>query len=315
MTGLASFLTQDFPMLAAGLLASVACAIVGSFLVLRRMSLMGDAISHAVLPGIVLAFLLTDSLTALPVFVGAALIGVLTAGLSELVHRLGRVEPGAAMGVVFTVLFAIGVIMLEQTATRTVHLDADCVLYGAMENVLWTHAPGSFSQLLHPTSWTGFPRQITTLAIVLGLDVFVIVLFWKELRITSFDPALAAAQGMRPGLMHLLLMILTAITTVASFEAVGSILVVAMLIVPGLCAHLLCDRLSVLVALAAVLGAVAATAGFGAAAELNLNSAGMIGVTLGALLLLVVVLAPRHGMIQRLRSRQVIAPEVAERVA
>jgi manganese/zinc/iron transport system permease protein len=276
------------------------------------MSLMGDAISHAVLPGIVLAFILTDSLTALPVFIGAALVGVLTAAMSELVHRLGRVEPGAAMGVVFTVLFALGVIMLEQTATRTVHLDADCVLYGALENVWWTGAPGNWDAFFRAESWLGFPRQVTTLALVLVLDLFIVVLFWKELRITSFDPALAAAQGIRPGLMHALLMTMTAITTVASFEAVGSILVVAMLIVPGLCAHLLCDRLGLLVTLAAIIGAIAAAAGFGAAAMLDVNAAGMIGVTLGVTLLVTVAFAPRHGLVRRMFARDAAAPDVIE---
>src|SRR5688572_19126384 len=158
-----SFLVQDFPVLAAGLLASIACAIIGSFLVLRRMSLMGDAISHAVLPGIVIAFLLSDSLAALPVFIGAAAIGVVTAALTELIHRLGRVESGASMGVVFTVLFAVGVLLLERTGGRSIHLDADCVLYGAMESVLWTSAPDSWSDLLTRETWSDFPRQITTL--------------------------------------------------------------------------------------------------------------------------------------------------------
>jgi manganese/zinc/iron transport system permease protein len=303
MSRFASFLTQDFPMFAAGVLASVACAIVGSFLVLRRMSLMGDAISHAVLPGIVLAFLLTRSLSTLPVLLGAALVGVLTAALSELVHRLGRVEPGAAMGVVFTVLFAIGVIMLEQTGSRTVHLDADCVLYGAMENTLWTHAPASINDFFTSRAWEGFPRQVTTLAIVLLIDAIIITVLWKELRISSFDPAMAAAQGMKPWLMHALLMTMTAMTTVASFEAVGSILVVAMLIVPGLCAHLLCDRLGALVILAGLLGAAAASVGFTVAAATDTNAAGMIGVSLGALLAIVVLFSPRYGVIVKLRRR------------
>src|SRR5262245_20812542 len=139
---MSSFLVQDFPVLMAGLLASMACALVGCFLVLRRMSLMGDAISHAVLPGIVGGFLLhawlggrgVQANLPLMFFAGAVAIGVMTAGLSELVHRLGRVEPGASMGVVFTVLFAIGVILLEQTGGRSIHLDADCVLHGAMES-------------------------------------------------------------------------------------------------------------------------------------------------------------------------------------
>jgi manganese/zinc/iron transport system permease protein len=287
-----SFLTQDFPVLMAGLLASLACALVGSFLVLRRMSLMGDAISHAVLPGIVGGFLLHWWLgergvhlnLPLVFFAGAVMIGVVTAGLSELVHRLGRVEPGASMGVVFTVLFAVGVIMLEQTGGKSIHLDAECVLYGAMENVLWMNPPASLGDLFTAAAWAHFPRQVTTLALVLALDVIFIIALFKELLIASFDPGLAAAQGVNPNVMHYLLMTFVAITTVAAFEAVGSILVVAMLIVPGLAAHLLTNRLSTMLGLGALIGAIASILGYGAAVQANVNAAGMIGVVLGVML-------------------------------
>src|SRR5262245_38760988 len=191
---MSSFLVQDFPVLMAGLLASMACALIGCFLVLRRMSLMGDAISHAVLPGIIGGFLLHAWLgrhgvhANLPLmfFAGAVVIGVVTAGLSELVHRLGRVEPGASMGVVFTVLFAVGVIMLsmiEHDQARGVHLDADCVLYGAMEQVLWSSPPASWSDLFTSASWQSFPRQLTTLLLVLVANAIFVVGLFKELRI------------------------------------------------------------------------------------------------------------------------------------
>jgi manganese/zinc/iron transport system permease protein len=299
------FLVQDFPALAAGMLASVACALVGTFLVLRRMSLMGDAISHAVLPGIVLAFLFTASLSALPVFVGAAAVGVLTAALSEAIHRLGRVESGASMGVVFTVLFALGVLLLERTGGRSIHLDADCVLYGAMENVLWLGAPRPghvASDLLAAATWSDLPKQIITLGIVCALNIAFVSVLFKELRIASFDPGLSRAQGINPAIVHYLLMTMVAITTVASFEAVGSILVVAMLIVPGLCAHLLTDRLSIMLWLAALIAVVASSGGYVVAARLNVNSAGMIGVLLGAIMALTAVCAPRHGWLARLRQ-------------
>ncbi len=301
-----SFLMQDLPMLAAGLLASVACAVIGCFLVLRRMSLMGDAISHAVLPGIVVAFLLWQSLSALPMFIGAAAVGVVTAGLSELVHRLGKVEPGASMGVVFTVLFAFGVILLEQFGGRTIHLDAECVLYGAMENVLWLNPPDSFGVLFHADSWSGFPHQLTTLAIVLACNLGFIGLFFKELRISAFDPGLATAQGINPSVMHYLLMVFVAITTVASFEAVGSILVVAMLIVPGLTAHLFVDRLSHMIGLSAVVAVLASVFGYAGAVALDVNAAGMIGVTLGVILMLAAVFSPRHGWIGRIRRHSAV---------
>ncbi|MCI0631933.1 MAG: metal ABC transporter permease [Phycisphaerales bacterium] len=309
---MSGFLTQDFPVLMAGLLASLACALIGSFLVLRRMSLMGDAISHAVLPGIVGAFLLhwwldqrgIDANLSLIIFGGAVVIGVLTAGLSELVHRLGRVEPGASMGVVFTVLFAIGVIMLQQTGGDQIHMDADCVLYGLMESVLWINPPTSLGAIFSAASWEYFPRQITMLLVVLAFDAAFVIVLFKELRITSFDPDLAAAQGVNPSLMHYLLMTFVAMTTVAAFEAVGSILVVAMLIVPGMVAHLLTDRLSVMLGLSAAVAVIASISGYTASAALNVNAAGMIGVALGVVLALAALFSPRHGVISRLRQRR-----------
>lgn len=285
------FLIQDFPVLAAGMLASLACALIGSFLVLRRMSLMGDAISHAVLPGIVAAFLFSGSLQAMPVFIGAALVGVLTALLSEIVHRWGRIEPGAAMGVVFTVLFALGIIMMERTQSSAVHLDAECVLYGAMENVLWLSAPASWQDLLAANTWTDFPSAVTTLAIVLLMNVLFITLLFKELRISTFDPGLAASQGINPHLMHYLLMTIVAITIIAAFEAVGSILVVAMLIVPGMIAHMFTNRLGALLIMAALIAAAASSTGYTAAVVLDTNAAGMIGVMLGLLLALAAIIS------------------------
>lgn len=299
MNGAAAFLVQDFPVLGAGLLASVACALVGCFLVLRRMSLMGDAISHAVVPGIVAAFLVSGSLRAMPIFIGAVVVGVVTASLTELVHRVGRVEPGASMGVVFTVLFALGVIMLEQFGGRTVHLDADCVLYGAMEGVIWPSAPTTLDAALTLEPWREFPRQVATLGGVVVLNALIVTALFKELRITSFDPALAATQGINPNVMHYLLMTMVAITTVAAFEAVGSILVVAMLIVPPLAAHLLTDRLGPMILISVVAAIVASVAGYTVSAQLSVNAAGMIGLALGALLIVVGLLAPRHGWLAR----------------
>lgn len=304
MSGFEVFLTQDFPMLAAGVLASMACALVGAFLVLRKMSLMGDAISHAVLPGIVAGFLLTGTLQAMPIFIGAAAVGLLTVFFTEMIHKIGRVETNASMGVVFTVLFAIGVIMLEHTHVGVAHLDADCVLYGQMEHVLWTNAPMSWAAALSAAAWANFPRQVTTLAIVCLVNIAFITVLFKELRISAFDPALAKSQRINPRLMHYLLMTIVAITVVAAFEAVGSILVVAMLIVPGLVAHLFCDRLGVLLIVAAIVAAAAAAIGHGLAVATDTISAGMIGVVLGVILLIACCLSPHGGWIIRRVSRR-----------
>ncbi len=283
-----AFLMQDFPMLAAGMFASISCATVGCFLVLRRMSLMGDAISHAVLPGIVAAFVFTGAITAMPVFIGATVVGVLTAFLTQMIHRHGHIETGASMGVVFTMLFAIGVLMLEQTGAGAVHLDAECVLYGAMENVLWIDR---------------FPRQVTTLAIVAALNLGLVTALFKEFRLATFDPGLAASQGISAGFIHYLLMTMTAVTVIASFEAVGSILVVAMLIVPAMIAHLFCNRLSMMLIVAVLVAIIASTGGYIAAAAFDLNAAGMIGVILGLLLVIAGLFAPGGWLRRHARQR------------
>ena len=307
----AVFLQLDLPVLLAGVLASVACSVVGCFLVLRRMALMGDAISHAVLPGIVLAFLMTQTMHGPPMFIGCAIIGVVTALLTEVIHRVGRVESNASMGVVFTVLFAIGVILIERYAGRAVHLDADVVLYGAMETAIWPTAPDTWAGLLEPGAWTGFPSQVITLALMAAFNIAFVTVLFKELRITAFDPGLAAAQGISPTVMHYALMTVVAMTTVAAFEAVGSILVVAMLIVPGLIGSLLADRLGPMLVVAAVSAAVIATGGYAVSAAASLNAAGTIGVMLGVGLVVVGLVAPQHGWISRAWQRMTIGAAVA----
>lgn len=314
------FLTLDLPALLAGAIAGVACALVGCFLVLRRMSLMGDAISHAVLPGLVVAMLLSGSVGGVPMLLGAIVVGVLTTSLIELAHRYGRLEPGAAMGVVFTALFALGVILLEQAAGRNVHLDADCVLYGQMEDVTWLNPPASLGALFRAESWAYFPRELVTLGGALGLTVLFVTLFYKELKITSFDPALADTLGVRSGLMRHLLMTVTAVVAVASFEAVGSILVVAMIVVPAMIAHLLTDRLPMMLVLSVLIALVGAIVGYvgGALAPgwiglgSSLSASGMIGVTLGAMLGLAALFAPRHGLLRRATRARTMRRRMAE---
>ncbi|TVQ59082.1 MAG: iron ABC transporter [Phycisphaerales bacterium] len=318
MTPLETFFTLDFPALAAGVLAAVCCALVGCFLVLRRMSLMGDAISHAVLPGLVLAFLISGSERPFTLLIAAAGVGVITTALIELVQRWGRVEPGAAMGVVFTVLFAIGVLMLERLGGRNLHIDADCLIHGQMEGALWLDAPATLAQLADPARYAGFPPQVVTLVIALALVVACIALFFKELRITSFDPALAAALGFRPTLVRYALMTLTAVVVVASFEAVGSILVIGMLVVPGMIAHLLTDRLGPMLLVSAAAALCAAVVGYYTGAHLPpllgapgaLSAAGMIGVTLGAMLVLAALFAPRHGALSAALRRAALRIDI-----
>lgn len=303
------FLQIDLPAVTAAVLACISCALVGNFLVLRRQSLLGDAIAHAVLPGIVAGFLVAGTRTGLPILVGALTAAAAAGVLIEAVRRLGRLESGAAMGVVFTVMFALGVVLIEQAAARTVDLDADCVLYGQLEDILWL-APTGWASLLDPHVWADLPHEVTTLAAVTLLCAVVVAVFYKELMITSFDPALASTLGIPAGLFHYALVLLTAVAAIASFEAVGSILVVAMLICPAATARLLTDRMPVQLALSVLAGAAAGLAGYGAAAfgpfwlggQASLSAAGMIAVMAGLLLVLAILLGPRHGVLGRRRG-------------
>jgi manganese/zinc/iron transport system permease protein len=287
-----------------GMLAAIACALLGNFLVLRKMSMMGDAISHAVLPGLAIAFLITGARASLTMFIGAAVVGVLTAVFTQWVSRFGKVDEGASMGIVFTTLFALGLLLIVQAADH-VDLDASCVLYGAIEltplDVVW-----------RPTllGWVfEVPRAAIVLAGVCVVNLLFVVLFFKELRISSFDAELATTMGFSANVMHYLLMTLVAVTTVAAFEAVGSIIVIAMLIVPPATAHLLTDRLSVMVvlsvliaALTAVLGHVAALVlpswlGFDPSIVETTSTSGMMAVMAGVIFAIVLLFSPSHGIV------------------
>ena len=266
-----------------GSATNVACALVGCFLVLRRMSLMGDAISHAVLPGLVLAFLISGTTNIVPLFIGAAGIGLLTTFLTQTLHQYARVPSDASMGVVFTSLFAIGVVLVKKYLGGT-HFDIACVYEGSLELVFFADPV------------MGLPRPLFTTLVVVVVNFAFLVLLWKELKLSSFDAALATTMGFSATAMHYLLMMLVAITTVASFEAVGSILVVAMLIVPAATAHLLTDRLAVMVVLSAMIGIASAVLGYWAAAYWDTNIAGMMTVAVGVLYGLAVLFSPRYGV-------------------
>ena len=292
--------TSDLWIVATGMLCTMACALIGNFLVLRQMSLMGDAISHAVLPGLVIAFLVTGSRAILPMFTGAVAAGTLTVLLTAWIQRHGGVERGAAMGIVFTTLFAAGLLLLKQTSGH-LHLDVDCVLYG---NILLV--PQDI--LVETGNGLRIPRGFLTQGCVFLLNLVFIVLFFKELRISTFDPELATTLGFRASAIHQLLMILVALTAVAAFEAVGSILVIAMLVIPPACAHLLTDRLGIMVGISLLIAALCALLGHAGATLTNTQTSGMMAVAAALLFLLAALLAPRHGILARRRSRQAAPP-------
>lgn len=297
---------------AAGVLCAVASSLLGNFLVLRKMSMLGDAITHAILPGLAAAFFITGARDSLPMFLGAAIVGVLTALFTEWIRGFGKVDEGAAMGVVFTALFALGLIMIVQAADR-VDLDPGCVLYGAIElTPLDTIAIGSYQ----------VPRVVAVLSVVLLVNLFTVLVFYKELKLSSFDPALAMTLGINANWMHYLLMTLVAITAVASFESVGNILVVAMFVVPPAAAYLCTDRLGPMIAISALLAAISAIMGHVGAIVVpqfigyhSTTTAGMMAVSAGLLFCLAALFAPRYGIVVRfvrgrLLSLQILTEDV-----
>lgn len=273
-----------------GILAGVSCSLVGCFLVLRKMSLLGDAISHAVLPGIALGFLLSGKISGPAIVVGAMVMGLLTAYLTQVLSNAVKVQEDASLGVVFTTLFALGVVLISVKA-RNVDLDPGCVLYGLIE-----FTPFDLTSIF---GWE-IPQAAMTLGVTTLFVLLVIILCWKELKLASFDPELSTSLGYPASLLHYLLMALTAGVTVASFEAVGSILVVAMLIVPAATAQLLTDRLKTMLLAASLVATVAAILGYWGGEWWNSSVAGMMAVSAGVLFFLALMLAPKYGLLARL---------------
>lgn len=298
-----------------GALAAMACSLPGNFLLLRRQSLMGDAISHTSLLGIVAAFLVSHGLVQagvisestepsirhLAMCVGAVVVGVLSAWLTELLQKLGRVEGSAALGVVFTSLFALGLLLIRAIADD-VHIDPDCVLYGAIET--------SPLETIGRSMW---PRAVVVNGIVLAINLLLTLLLFKELQVSAFDAALATTLGIPAQAMHYGLMGMTAMTLVAAFESVGSILVIAMLIIPPATAYLLTDRLPRMIGLSLLMAALSSLLGhvgaltlpplifhnFGLPDVHDASTAGMMAAAAGFLFVLAMLFGPHHGVLSR----------------
>ncbi|MFC3338215.1 metal ABC transporter permease [Paracandidimonas soli] len=295
------FLQLSLTPLLIALLACIACALPGNFLVLRRQSLIGDAISHVVLLGIVGAFVFTGTLDTVPMLLGAMISAVLAVALIELIRFLGKVEPGAAMGVVFTALFAAGVLWLEQSNSSSVHLDVEHVLYGNLESLIWLDAE-RWSSLLDPEALAWLPPQLPRLAWVLSVVVLFLTVFWRRLVLGTFDANFAASVGARPALTNLALLVVVALAAVAAFEAVGAIIVVAMFICPPATARLMTDSLKRQIAWSVAFAGISAVGGYVLAAwgplwlgyENSVSAAGMIALLSGAMLMLAAVFGPHR---------------------
>ncbi len=299
--------TVDGWIIVAGALCAVAASLLGNFLVLRRLSLMGDAISHSVLPGIAAAFLFSGTRGSVVVLIGAASMGLLTVWLTELIRKYGKVEESAAIGVVFTSLFAVGLIMMVRAGDK-IDLDPSCVLYGNLETIILDTVE---------TPVGAVPRVVITISLVCMLNAICIAVFFKQWQVSTFDPLLSQAQGISPTLFHYVLASLVAVTCIASFEAVGNILVVAMLVVPAATAFLLCRRLETMILISMVVGSASAIAGHLMAITVpvafgfrSVNSAAMMTVTSGLFLVLAVVASPKAGVLIRLLEQRTVARKI-----
>ncbi|MHC4444997.1 MAG: metal ABC transporter permease [Planctomycetota bacterium] len=275
-----------------GIFVGVACGLLGCFLVLRGKALLGDAISHALLAGLAGAFLLSGSRGASAMIIGAVLAGVATVVFIELIHRHTRVKEDASIAVVFSTLFALGVVLITRF-TEGIDLDAHCVLYGEIES-----------------SWLRTDRVWTMGIVALSMTIGIMV-FYKELKISSFDPATATAMGISAGVVHYVLMTAVSISVVCGMEAVGAILVVTMLIAPGATAFLLTDKLCRMLLIAAVCGAGSAVLGYHLALWLDCSTAGAISLVATMLFVGALAFGPQHGVIMRAVRRSRLSGKIA----
>jgi len=269
-------------------LVAIACTIPGTFLVLRKMAMISDAISHSILPGIVVGFFITQDLNSPVLILLAALTGIITVVLVEYIQKTGLVKEDTAIGLVFPALFSIGVIMIAKNA-NDVHLDVDAVLLGEL-----AFAP--FDRLLISGVDVG-PKSLWIIGSILAITITLLIAFFKELKVSTFDAGLAASLGFSPAVIHYGLMSVSSVTTVGAFDAVGAILVVALMIAPAATAYLLTTNLKKMLALAITFGVFSAISGYWFAHWLDASIAGSITTMLGLLFLMVYLFAPSKGVI------------------
>lgn len=258
-------------------IAAVVCALLSCWLVLVGWSLMGDAVSHAVLPGVVLAYVL-----GAPFALGALVFGFLAVGLIGAIRGTSRIKEDAAIGIVFTTLFALGLVLISVTPSQT---DLNHIIFG---NILGVS-----------------PTDLTQIAVLATIAFAVLVLKRRDLTLYAFDPMHAHAIGLSPRFLGALLLGLLALTSVVALQVVGVILVVAMLIIPGATAYLLTDRFGRMLVIAPVMSAVCSVAGIYLSYWLDAASGGLVVVVEGAAFAVVYLFAPRHGLLgKRLAVRR-----------
>ncbi len=290
------------------IIISMTCALLGNFLVLRRQSLISDAISHVALPGIVASFLLTGTIASTAMMLGAGVSALVTVAMIDAIRRFGRVEISAAMGVTFTSLFALGVLLLEVSQASGVHIDVQHALYGNLESLIWFEGVG-LSSLVDPAALATLPPQLARVGVVALVVLVFVVVFRRHLILGSFDSEFAASIRARPALVDLLLVTMVAVAAIAAFEAVGSIIVIAMFICPAAAARLMTNHLGKQLAWSQLFALISAVvgywlAGYGLIAlglDMSLSAAGMIATVAGLILLLTCLWGPQR------RGRAVLA--------
>ncbi|MEM9157618.1 MAG: metal ABC transporter permease [Verrucomicrobiota bacterium] len=282
-----------------GFLVSATCGLVGCFVVLRRMALVGDAISHSLLPGIAIAFILTQSRNTLPMMVGAVIAGIVTVALIELIRQSSRIKPDAAIGIVFSTLFAIGVVLISGYADH-VDLDTDCVLYGQIEWIPFEGYTSIGNTEIGPT-------PVIRMAIISAIVILLLVFFYKELLVTSFDAGLAASLGISPAVFKYGLVLVLSVVIVASFESVGVVLVLAMIVFPSTTSLMLTDRLPLALLITVFLSILYTLFGYHLALWLSATTAGAMSVIAGLIFTLAWLFSPNRGLIGKILRRRQIA--------
>ncbi|HEY9489393.1 MAG TPA: metal ABC transporter permease [Chryseosolibacter sp.] len=294
---------NDLYIILTAALVSMSCALLGCYLILRKMAMVGDAISHAVLPGIVVAFLISGSRDSATMLIGAGLIGIVTTFLIEFLHKKAKLQADASIGVTFTWLFAVGVVLISLFAGK-VDLDQDCVLYGEIAYVPLDLVITGGGTILGP-------RALYVAGAILILIISFILFGYKELFLTTFDPAYASAIGVSTTLWHYLLMGAVSATTVGSFEQVGAILVVALLIAPAATAYLLTDNFKLMLLIACGAGVLSSITGYYLAVWIDSSIAGAIASMAGIYFALSLLLSPTHGILfKKLKSTTVEYGEI-----
>lgn len=277
------------------IIVAVACSLPGVFLVLRKMAMMSDAITHTILLGIVIAFFITNSLTSPLLIIGAALMGVFTVFLTEVLNSTKLVSEDSAIGIVFPLLFSIAIIIISKYA-GSVHLDTDSVLLGEL-------AFATFDRMKIFGIDIG-AKAIYSMGIILVINILFISIFFKELKVVTFDPGLAAVLGFSPALIHYSLMTIVSITAVGAFESVGSILVIAFMIGPPVSAYLITDDLKWMIILSGIIGGINGVLGYQFAEMLDVSIAGSMALMTGLVFFLVFIFAPQRGFITIFRRRK-----------